>query len=195
MGSELSKKFLVQVSVHQGPVLLPLRFAIAVDAITKNAREGLLNEIWYADNLVLMSESTKNLREKFLKWKVAFESKGLNINFNKTKVMVSGSKEEISKSKVYLCAKCGKRVMANSVLCTKCGKWVHGRCVKMETSTLTKGFICQRCVEAMKRILKPSKELTFHNQVKLVKSFCYLEDRLNAGSGSEAVSTARIKIK
>ena len=36
-----------------------------------------MNEIWYADDLVLMSESMKNLKEKFLKWKEAFESKRL----------------------------------------------------------------------------------------------------------------------
>ena len=78
----------------------------------ENAKENL-----YADDLVLMSESTENLREKFLKWKEAFERNRLK----KNKVMVSDSKEEILTSKVDSCAKCGKRVMANSV-CTKCGK-------------------------------------------------------------------------
>ena len=37
--------------------------------ISENAREGLMNEILYADDLVLMSESVENLIEKFLKWK------------------------------------------------------------------------------------------------------------------------------
>ena len=58
---------MVQVNVHQGSVLLPLLFAIAVDVISENAREGLMNEILYADDLVLMSESIENLKEKFLK--------------------------------------------------------------------------------------------------------------------------------
>ena len=65
-GFELSEEFLVQVGVHQGSVLSPLLFAIAVDVISKNAREGLRNEIFYADDLVLMSESIGNLKEKFL---------------------------------------------------------------------------------------------------------------------------------
>ena len=54
--------------------------------------------------------------------------------------MMSGSKGEVLKSKVDPCAKCGKRMMANSVMCTTCGKWVHGRCAKMKrvTSTLAK---------------------------------------------------------
>ena len=69
VGSELFEEFSVQVGVHQGPVLSPLLFAIAVDVISKNARERLMNEILYADDLFLMSESTKSLTEKFLKWK------------------------------------------------------------------------------------------------------------------------------
>ena len=41
-------------------------FAIAVDVISKYAREGLMNKILYADDLVLMSKSIENLKEKFL---------------------------------------------------------------------------------------------------------------------------------
>ena len=67
MGSELSEEFLVQVGIHQGSVLSPLLFEIAVDVISENAREGLMNEILYGDVLVLMSESIENLNEKFLK--------------------------------------------------------------------------------------------------------------------------------
>ena len=70
-----------------------------------------------------MSESIENLKEKFLKWKEAFENKGLKVNLKKTKVMVSGSKGEALKSKVDSCAECVKRVMANSMMCTKCSKW------------------------------------------------------------------------
>ena len=47
--------------------------------------------------------------------------KELKVNLKKTKVLVCGSKDEVLKSKVDPCAKCGKRVMANSVMCTKCG--------------------------------------------------------------------------
>ena len=54
----------------------PLSFSIVVNVITENAREGLMNKVLYADSLVLMSKSMDNLREKFLKWKEAFESKG-----------------------------------------------------------------------------------------------------------------------
>ena len=65
MRSSLSEEFLVQVGVHQGSVLAPLLFAIAVGVVSENAREGLINEILYADDLVLMSESIENLKEVF----------------------------------------------------------------------------------------------------------------------------------
>ena len=80
-------------------MLLPL-FAITIDAITENTREGLVNEILCADDVVLMSEIIENLKEKFLKLKEAFQSKGLMVNFRKTKVMVSGSNGEVLLSKV-----------------------------------------------------------------------------------------------
>ena len=93
MGYELYEEFWVQVDLHQGSVLSPLLFALAVDVFSENAREGLMNEILYVDDLVLMSASIGNLKEKFLKWKGAFESKRLKMNLKKTKVMVSCSKD------------------------------------------------------------------------------------------------------
>ena len=81
-----------------------------------------MNKVLYADDLALISKSKENLKEKFLKWKEAFESKGLKVNLKKTKVMLNGSKGKVLKSKVNPCAKCSKRVMTNSVMCTKCGK-------------------------------------------------------------------------
>ena len=68
--------------MHQGSVLSPLIFAIVVD-VTEHAREGLLNEILYADDLVLMSESLEDLRERFQRWRSALEDKGLKENVGK----------------------------------------------------------------------------------------------------------------
>ena len=108
--------------VHQGSVLSPLVFAIMVDVVMESVRNGLMSEMLYADDLVLISETMEGLREKFWKWKEAFESKGLKVNLGKTKVVVSGAVSEVSVSKVDPCGICGKQVMANSVLCVKCRK-------------------------------------------------------------------------
>ena len=75
--------------MHHGFVLSPFFFALVVDVVTEFARDCTLCDLLYADDLVLMSETIVGLRYKFLKWKKAFESKGLKVNLGKTKVMVS----------------------------------------------------------------------------------------------------------
>ena len=50
-------------------------FAIVVDVVTENVRNGLMSEMLFADDLVLTSETMEGLREMFWKWKEAFESK------------------------------------------------------------------------------------------------------------------------
>ena len=75
--------------MHQGFVISPLIFAIVVDAVTEQGRKGLLNEILYADDLVLMSENLKDLRERFQRRRGALESKGMKVNIRKTKMMVA----------------------------------------------------------------------------------------------------------
>ena len=51
VGSEMSEEFGVMVGVHQGFVLSPFLFNIVVDVVTEGAREGLLMEMLYADDL------------------------------------------------------------------------------------------------------------------------------------------------
>ena len=36
-----------------------------VDVITENARRGVVNKLLYADDLVIMSEDMKDLKERF----------------------------------------------------------------------------------------------------------------------------------
>ena len=90
VGFALSEEFGVRVGVglHQASVISPLIFAIVVDAVTEQARKRLLNEILYADDLVMMSENLEDLREGFQRWRGALESKGMKVNIRKTKMMV-----------------------------------------------------------------------------------------------------------
>ena len=96
--SELSEELEVKVGMHQGSVLSPCLFVLVA---TEFAGEGALSKLLYADDLVLLIETIKRLRNKFLKWKEALESKDLKANLWKTKVMVSSSitKDGLSKSK------------------------------------------------------------------------------------------------
>ena len=115
--------------MHQGSVLAPFLFALYI--LSLNLQEGVLSELLYADDLVLMSETIERLRDKFLKWKEDFESKGLKASLGKTKVMVGSrnkKKDGMSKSKVDPYGVCSLRAKANSVLCVQCGKRIHSRC-------------------------------------------------------------------
>ena len=103
VGSAYSEEFKVKVGAHQGSVLSPLLFAIVVDVITENARRGVINELLYADDLVIMSKDMEDLKERFWNWKDALESKGLKVNTRKTKVMVRGLEGELFKSKIDPC--------------------------------------------------------------------------------------------
>ena len=146
------------------------------------------------DDLILTSETIKGLREKFWKWKEAFESKGLKVNLGKAKVVVSGAEGEVTVSKIDPCGICGKRVRVNSVLCVKCRKWIHGRCAKVKRVTLRLGrdFVCGRCKKQADEFMDSVEELC--EEVETVRGFCYLGNRVNAGGGCEAAVTARARI-
>ena len=74
-----------------------------------------MKQILYADHLVLMGKTMKELRENLGEWREAFENKGMRVNLGKTKWMVSGIEEETSDSKIDPCGVCGTRViMSNS---------------------------------------------------------------------------------
>ena len=175
-------------------MLSPLLFAIVVDVSTENARRGVVNKLLYADDLVVVSEDMKDLKDRFWNWKDVLKSKGLKVNTRKTKVMVSESEGELFKSKIDPCEVCGRRVMANSVLCTKCGNWVHGKYanIKRATARLATHFVCSKCKGIMEGTVDSIEKLW--NEVEAVNGFCYLGDRLNASGGCEAAVTAGVRI-
>ena len=105
VGSSLLEEFSVKVGVHQGSVLSPLLFAMVIDEVTENAGKGWMKQILYADDLVLLGETMEKLRENFDEWREAFESKGMRVNLEKTKLMVSGMEEEAFDTKMA-CVAC-----------------------------------------------------------------------------------------
>ena len=95
VGFSYSEKFEVKIGVHQGSVLSPLLFAIAVIVTTEKAIGGVCNELLHADDPVLMSKAIENLKQKCWNWKDALENMGVMINIRKTKVMRSKSKGKL----------------------------------------------------------------------------------------------------
>jgi hypothetical protein len=86
-----------------------------MDVVCGDTMEGLLFEILYADDLVLMADSMEELQLKFDRWKSVIQRKGLKVNMGKTKVMVSGEGGERVVSSIDPCGVYDKRVKANSV--------------------------------------------------------------------------------
>ena len=74
-----------------------------VDTVTERVRDGSINEILYTDDLVLVREIMKDLRDRFWRWKEAFEGKGMRVNFNKTIMMVRGLEGKVTARKIDPC--------------------------------------------------------------------------------------------
>ena len=65
VGSSYSEEFKVKVSVHQEFVLSPLWLAIVMDVITEKAREDVVIKVLYADDLAIINETVKDVKERF----------------------------------------------------------------------------------------------------------------------------------
>ena len=87
VGTHLVEELEVNVGVHQGSALSPLMFAIVVNVATNEIKEGMLQEILYTDDIILIAESMAEPQETFYGWKSALESEGLKVNLMKTKVI------------------------------------------------------------------------------------------------------------
>ena len=76
--------------MHQGLVLSPLLFIIVLEALSREFREGCPWDMRYVDDLVILAETLEGLMTKIAVWKNGLESKGLKVNMEKTRVMISG---------------------------------------------------------------------------------------------------------
>ena len=73
MNGRESKALNVRVGVHQGSVLNLLLFIIVLEALSREFREGLLMELLYADDLVLIADTKEFLLKKVRNWKEGVE--------------------------------------------------------------------------------------------------------------------------
>ena len=69
----------------------------------------------------------------------------MGVNMNKTKVMVSGERQQpMQKATRWPCGVCGRGFGSNSIPCTGRQKWVHKNCndIKGSMYKVIKTFIC-----------------------------------------------------
>ena len=96
--------------MHQGSGLSPLLFVIVMEAISREFRIALPWELVYADDLAVIAETEEELRLN--EWKDNVESKGMRVDMNKTKVMISGERQMVRQKAVrWLCGVCSKGVV------------------------------------------------------------------------------------
>jgi len=82
--------FEVKVGMHQGSALSPLLFVMVTEALSKEFRVALPWELLYADDLVVIAETEDDQIKRLNEWKDFVENRGMGVNMNKTKVMISG---------------------------------------------------------------------------------------------------------
>jgi len=102
-----SNGFEVKVGMHQGSALSPLLFVIVMEALSREFRVALPWELLYAADLVVVAESEDDLIKRLNEWKDNVENRGMRVNMNKTKVMISGNwQKEMQKAVTWPCGIC-----------------------------------------------------------------------------------------
>jgi len=116
------------VSVYYGSALSPLLFTMMLAALSSNFRIDVPWELLYC--MWMIADSMEKSEVKFKKWRDGMESKGLRVNVNKTKVMVSGVGYGVMvASGEWPYTVCKKSIRRNSIICYVCDGWVHKRCI------------------------------------------------------------------
>ena len=185
----LSESFEVKVGLHQGSVLSQLLFAAVTDVVSSEARSGLLSELLYADDLVIMAPTIEQLGRRVAEWRASILDKGLKVNAGESKVKVgsSGGKMIVNSGKWP----CGKGVQANSVQCTVCNKCIHKRC-SGDLWRVADGFRCRRCDGTIQEADLAEDLMVDRETYECVKGFCYLGDTLDGDGGAVLAATAKI---
>ena len=169
-----SKGFEVKVGMHQGSALSPLLFVIVMEAISREFRVALPWEQLYSDDLAMIAETEEELIKRLNEWKDNVESKGMRVNMNNTKVMISGERQKVRQKAVRSpCGVCSKGVGSNSLQCSSCQKWVHKKCsdIKGSMSKVAKSLICSGCLNPVTNAGCSSVDVGASTKLELVISF------------------------
>ena len=124
--------------------------------------------------MVVIAETEEELIKRLNEWKDNVESKGMRVNMNQTKVMISGERQMVRQKDVrWPCGVCRKGVGSNSMQCSSCQKWVHKKCsgIKGSMSKVAKSFICRGCLNPVTSTGRAHTRLTALFQNYLVSQY------------------------
>ena len=85
-----------KVGLHQYSILSPQLFIIVMEALSRDFRVGLPWKLLYADDLADIAEILVDFERQYTAWQRGMENKGLRVNTQKTKVMISSREHYIN---------------------------------------------------------------------------------------------------
>ncbi|KAK3560499.1 hypothetical protein QTP86_009653 [Hemibagrus guttatus] len=75
-----AEEFKVEVGLHQGSALSPFLFAIVMDQLSEEVRQESPWTMMFADDIVICSESRKQVEENLERWRFALERRGMKVS-------------------------------------------------------------------------------------------------------------------
>ncbi|KAK3530873.1 hypothetical protein QTP70_003620 [Hemibagrus guttatus] len=88
-----TEEFNVEVGLHQGSALSPFLFAIVMDQLSEEVRQESPWTMMFADDIVICSESRKQVEENLERWRFALERRGMKVSRSKTEYMCVNERE------------------------------------------------------------------------------------------------------
>ncbi|GKF47330.1 retrovirus-related pol polyprotein LINE-1 [Tanacetum coccineum] len=79
--------FPVEVGLHQGSAISPYLFTLILDELSRGIQESIPWCMIFADDIVLIAESTEGLNNIIEKWRKALEDNGLRVSREKTEYL------------------------------------------------------------------------------------------------------------
>ncbi|KAK3527836.1 hypothetical protein QTP86_006924 [Hemibagrus guttatus] len=88
-----TEEFKVEVGLHQGSALSPFLFAMVMDQLSEEVRQGSPWTMMFADDIVICSESREQVEENLERWRFALERRGMKVTRSKTEYMCVNERE------------------------------------------------------------------------------------------------------
>ena len=91
----MTEDFDVRVGLHQGSALSPFLFNVVFDVLTEGVRRGVPWDIMYADDVVLVGETKREVEERTEEWRAVLESRGMRISRSKTEYLRMTDEDQV----------------------------------------------------------------------------------------------------
>jgi len=89
----LTEPLNVKEGLHQGSALSPLLFEVVMDQLTGEVRNEAPWSMMFADDILLVSESRKEIEQDLERWRNSLERRGMKVNRTKTEYLCANEQE------------------------------------------------------------------------------------------------------